>query len=92
MEKAAGYPGSIVIRNAFEIQHATMNWSLKSLKFKLLNIKKGNRQPFGLAGGFPVINRRGRSTRLGECQQQPSSNALASWPLAFDPKTVLYLG
>ena len=30
--------------------------------------------------------------QVGEYQQQPSSNALASWPLASDPKTVLYLG
>jgi len=28
--------------------------------------KKENRQPLGLADGFPVINRWGRSTRLGE--------------------------
>lgn len=59
---------------------------------QLVITKKENRQPFGLAGGFPVINRWGRSTRLGECQQQPSSNALAIRPHASDPKTVLYLG
>ena len=62
-----------------------------SMRARVCAKKKEKPQPLGMAGVL-------RDKPLGEVDssgpsrlQQPSSIALAVLPLAFDPKTVLYL-